>query len=120
MIYIKVISESEPEDGDYSILRKSVIPNLLQENFQPTFITDVPDTCDILYQPWSEPEPTSDYCKQNAINEEEDECFEDSNCTLIQEEPLHKRTIFKESVDFRKTLGNNISSSKATPEYPSY
>ena len=100
------MTESE-EEGDSSILKKSVIPNLLQENFQPTFITDVPDTCDILDQTWSEPEPgpLSDCFTEN---EEENECFEDSCCNLIQEEHQIKRNIFKDSVDFRRTLGNSI------------
>ena len=98
----------QEEEEDYSILKKSVIPNLLQENFQPTFITDVPDTCDILDQSWSEPEPqpSSDCFTQN----EENECFADSCSNLIQEEHLiSKRNIFKDSVDFRRTLGNYIS-----------
>ena len=33
-------------EEDFSILKKSVIPNLLQEGFQPTFLTEIEDTSD--------------------------------------------------------------------------
>ena len=76
--------------GDYSdsILQKSVIPNLLQETFQPTFMTEIEDEGS-----------RNVVMKQNNVKNNISE--------QSHHEEIDKRAKFKGSIDFRKTLGFN-------------
>ena len=79
-------------DENSSILKKSVIPNLLNEGFEPTFITEVEDDDFIT--------------KRRSKNLQDDaEAFEDAQHLINNEENCDKRIKFKSSIDFRKTLG---------------
>ena len=82
---------SLPEEED-SILQKSVIPNLLEEEFNPAVLAEM---CDDLISPDDE----------NIANltENDDENKETNN---INEVTSYKRQQFKAGVDFRKTLGS--------------
>ena len=77
---------SLPEEED-SILQKSVIPNLLEEEFKPPLLAGMCD--EIIYR--ENP--------KNANPTRKDE-------NMDNEVTSYKRKQFKAGVDFRKTLGS--------------
>ena len=88
-------------DENSSILKKSVIPNLLNEGFEPTFITEVEDDDFIT--------------KRRSKNLQDDaEAFEDAQHLINNEENCDKRIKFKSSIDFRKTLGKRDALKKSS------
>ena len=105
------MSGSGEEEEDFSILQKSVIPNLLEEVFQPTFLTEIEDS-------------ESDKKCQNDLWRTTERCYghtdvnpcedvtvqENTNIELhketSQENSVVKRKIFISNVDYRKTLGD--------------
>ena len=105
------MSGSGEEEEDFSILQKSVIPNLLEEVFQPTFLTEIEDS-------------ESDKKCQNDLWRTTERCYghtdvnpcedvtvqETTNIDLhketSEENSVEKRKIFRSNVDYRKTLGD--------------
>ena len=81
---------SQPEEED-SILQKSVIPNLLEEEFHPPVLTE---TGDVVI-------PRENQNIENLIQNHEE------NADNINEVTSYKRKQFKAGVDFRKTLGSS-------------
>ena len=87
------MAEEDDQDQEFSILKKSVIPNLLQGDLksytenEPTFLTEVCDD-----------EVSSD------IHEEEE-----AQNTADSIDQQAKRKCFKQDYDFRKTLVNEES-----------
>ena len=82
---------SPPEEED-SILQKSVIPNLLEEEFHPAVRTEMRD--DLI--------PREDQNTANLTGNDDDNMEMDK----INEVTSYKRKLFKAGVDFRKTLGS--------------
>ena len=85
---------SPPEEED-SILQKSVIPNLLEEEFKPAALTAVRD--DLI--------PREDQHTANLTGNDDDNLEMDK----INEVTSYKRKLFQAiqaGVDFRKTLGS--------------
>lgn len=87
-------------EEDFSILKKSVIPNLLQEGFQPTFLTEIEDLNSEEHQ-----ESTN-----NCIGHQDrdvggsrgsyERLSEDRSCEVEE-----KRRSFRSNIDYKKTLG---------------
>ena len=82
---------SLPEEED-SILQKSVIPNLLEEEFHPAVRTEMRD--DLISR---EDQNIANLTGNYDENLEMDK---------INEVTSYKRKLFKAGVDFRKTLGS--------------
>ena len=83
---------SQPEEED-SILQKSVIPNLLEEEFNPAVLAEM---CDDLI--------SRDDQNIAKLTEDDDD---NTEMNKINEVTSYKRKQFKAGVDFRKTLGSS-------------
>ncbi len=104
-------------EEDFSILKKSVIPNLLQEGFQPTFLTEIEDANseeqDIGLSKWQwekNENRTEDETANNCINHH-DRYVGGSRKSYerLSEDVLsdveEKRRSFRSNIDYKKTLG---------------
>ena len=100
-------------EEDFSILKKSVIPNLLQEGFQPTFLTEIEDTnsednqdCRISQCQWKEEKDHSEeetiQLRDKDVKESRESCKRLSQDMSDVEE---KRKSFRSNIDYKKTLG---------------
>ena len=92
----QTMEEEDNQDQEFSILKKSVIPNLLQDDFksytdnetlEPTFLTEV--------------------CDDEVSSELHDE--EKAQNTANSMDKQEKRKCFEKDYDFRKTLINEES-----------
>merc|ERR1712079_307984 len=107
------------EDQDSSILQKSVIPNLLQEGYQPTFLTEINDR--EIHQDYhhrhhdsrnawmKEKEFLATYLdKETSRNDEEGG---EENCERLSQGIVcdDKRKNFRSNIDYRKTLAHEDS-----------
>ena len=104
------------EDQDSSILQKSVIPNLLQEGYQPTFLTEINDTLREQHQDYhhhhhdsrnawmKEKEFLATYLDKETSRKEE---AGEENCERLSQGIVcdDKRKNFRSNIDYRKTLG---------------
>ena len=81
---------------EVSILQKSVIPNLLEENFKPTFLTELSDEDEVALK------------GNNTIHK--DALPESSTDTPQEEIEIKRRSFANKSLDYRKTLGNTMTS----------
>ena len=82
---------SLPEEED-SILQKSVIPNLLEEEFNPPVQAEMCDDLSVR---------ENQNIENLTGNDDENRDME-----KINEVTSYKRKLFKAGVDFRKTLGS--------------
>ena len=82
-------------EEDFSILKKSVIPNLLQEGFQPTFLTEIEDT---------NSEDNQD-CRISQCQWKEEGDHSEEETTKLKDDVEEKRRSFRSNIDYKKTLG---------------
>ena len=106
-------------EEDFSILKKSVIPNLLQEGFQPTFLTEIEEAnseeqdIGLSKWQWGKDEnltETEDETTNNCINHHDrDVGGSRGSYERMPEEVLcdveEKRRSFRSNIDYKKTLG---------------
>ena len=100
-------------EEDFSILKKSVIPNLLQEGFQPTFLTEIEDTNDTNSEDYPQYLISKCQLSENENHSGEETIYEqqdggsygrlsqDMSCDDVKE----KRKSFRSNIDYKKTLG---------------
>ena len=103
-------------EEDFSILKKSVIPNLLQEGFQPTFLTEIEDTNDTniednlqLLISKCQLSENENHLGGETIYEQggrgsHESLSQDMSCDDVKE----KRRSFISNIDYKKTLGNSL------------
>ena len=83
---------------EVSILQKSVIPNLLEENFKPTFMTEISD------------EDEDSFSERKTLQKN---VLTESSSTVPQEEiEIKRRSFTNKSLDYRKTLGKILKFQK--------
>eukprot|EP00091_Calanus_sinicus_P007391 TRINITY_DN18434_c0_g1_i1.p1 TRINITY_DN18434_c0_g1~~TRINITY_DN18434_c0_g1_i1.p1 ORF type:complete len:159 (-),score=43.01 TRINITY_DN18434_c0_g1_i1:129-581(-) len=102
---IRTMEEENNQDQEFSILKKSVIPNLLQDDFkscnenytlEPTFLTEV--------------------CDEEVLSDNHEEKKAPSTAdSMYQQE---KRKCFEKDYDFRKTLINEESFENINEQEP--
>merc|ERR1712098_770855 len=94
------------EEEDFSILQKSVIPNLLQDDFnghnEQTFLTELHD--DDHDQNRSELQDDDDLDLEDGLKEDEKLHQEDELRTEMVLEQKDKQKCFQKDIDFRQTL----------------
>ena len=100
-------------EEDFSILKKSVIPNLLQEGFQPTFLTEIEDTnsednqdCRISQCQWKE---EGDHSEEETIKLKDIDVKESRGSFKMLSQDMsdveERRRSFRSNIDYKKTLG---------------
>lgn len=98
-------------EEDFSILQKSVIPNLLEEVFQPTFLTEIGDS-ESDRKSQNDLWRTTERCYSHTeVNPCEDVTAQETTNIEIRKETseensVEKRKKFRSNVDYRKTLGD--------------
>ena len=100
-------------EEDFSILKKSVIPNLLQEGFQPTFLTEIEDTnsednqdCRISQCQGKE---ERNHSEEETIKLKDIDVKESRGSFKMLSQDMsdveERRRSFRSNIDYKKTLG---------------